>query len=110
MQTGMGKDWQDGMDLYESKKDRAFNKELDATVETVTKVETGETTPGNFFPGSSVETVMERGEMTYIDVLFLSENQIQKYCGASSKALDLQLEERAAEDGSGSIWGAPRGF
>ncbi|CAE7928207.1 unnamed protein product, partial [Symbiodinium necroappetens] len=110
MQTGMGRPWKEGMDLYESRTNPGFNKEFDKTVETVSKVESGEAEPGNFFPGSSVETVMEVGDLSYVDVLFLSEAQIQKHCKASSKALDLQLEERQAEDGSGPIWGVPRGL
>ena len=104
VQTGMGMAFDEGCALYESKQNPSWNKDLDATIKNVERVEQGEDLPEQN-PSSSVNMHKVFGEYSYLDVLFLSESQVLKYCGATPKALGLNVEERDAEDGSGQIKG-----
>ena len=102
---GMGRHWQEGCELYHSGKDPAYNGELDTCVRNVEKVEDGEEL--EFHPGSCVASHSRFGEQSYVEILFLTLDQVVKYCGATAKALNLKTDERPSEDGVGTLTGVP---
>ena len=103
VQTGMRQTWKEGMAIYESNSNLVFIQEFEQTLANLIQVQQGESLQEHL--GSSVDMLKQYGEYSYVDLLFLSEGQVLKYCGASTKALGLTLEERDAEDGSGVIKG-----
>ena len=104
VQTGLGMEWSDALRKYEDGTDLEFNEDFDQTIANVERIQDG-CDPPQCFPGSSVETTMQFGEYSYVELLFLSEAQVLKHCGATARALNLAVEEREREDASGTIKG-----
>ena len=94
--TGHGREWDAG--LIEAKMDAAFKEQLLETCSNLEKVENGEAAP-EFHPPSAVDARHCIGEYSYVEVLYLSPEQILQHAGALPEELSLPLVQRLAEDG-----------
>ena len=104
MVTGCGVEWPEGVERC--KDDPAFNERVEEALQNLVHVEDGEPEKKRVYnPPSAVDTRLCCGEMTYVDVLFLSPQEVVRHTGGTAESLGLSICERTAEDGQSRIKG-----
>ena len=89
--------WQQGCE--QCRLDPEFQKKVDETCRQLEFIEEGKKEEcRKYFPPSAVESQQQHGELTYMDVPFLSSDQVEKITGATPQSLQLTMVERVAED------------
>ena len=102
--TGCGVEWPEG--VQRCKEDPEFEGKVREAVENLSHIEAGEPEKKQVYtPPSAVDTRMLCGEMCYVDVLFLSPQQVLRYTGGTPESLGLVVCERIGEDGVSRIRG-----
>ena len=103
VEAGMGRPWEEGSQLYASKTDLEYNRQVDACAIAYEKLPASSLP--RFSPEESVQTVTELGSESFVELAFLSEAQVLNLTGCNWKQLDLDLYQREGEDGKTILYG-----
>ena len=100
----MGREWDE---IQRIKSDAAMRANLESITARLAQIEEGnEDELPLFQPQASVISRQCVGEMSYIETLFLSAEQIERWCNVPYQSLGVLLSERFAEDNETIIRGA----
>ena len=96
VETGHGREWSAG--VQECRENKDFNESVTRTCKQLELVENGQPAE-SFYPPSAVESIHICGEYSFVEILFLSTEQVLRHAGALPHELGLPLASRLAEDG-----------
>ena len=98
--AGFDLDFSEAMSRYNSndKANKAFVRDIDRSCERLARIDADEEME-YFDPPSSVKAVQSISESMTVECLFLTENQVVRFTGATSNALKLEKVNRLSECG-----------